>query len=492
MKNVKIITIILAIVLVTLVAFAGVYVQTQNRMENKVKDYSLSKELSGARIIDIKVSDGSEEESIEGTETAEETESIEGEEAENTEEQQEENTVNPEMLTVDNYRIIKNTIEKRLQKLGAQDYAISLNEADGTIRVELAENDATDTYAYFLTATNKTEIKEKDTENELIADSMIKKAKYHYASNMEGEYQVYLEIQLNKEGQAKIEELSSTYAFLEEEIDEINAETEAEKTEGEENTDETQTENPEIVDESAESNEEVATGENAEQEPTKKIAVLTIAGTEYDIAKIEKNKLTVKIGSETTNNTTINNNISKAAELALLIDSGKYPLTYEIENNRYVYSDITKNQIMNFTLICLVILFVALCAICIKYKTKGILVAISFIGFISTFSLLLRNANVMISIEGIGAIILVILINLKFNQSILSKIQKMDMVNEAINSTYKDVFLKLIPIMIITITFCFSGWENLISFGLIMFWGLVLIALYNIIVTKTLLKIREN
>ena len=41
MKKVKIITIILAIVLVSLVAFGGVYIQTQNRMEDKVKTHPL-------------------------------------------------------------------------------------------------------------------------------------------------------------------------------------------------------------------------------------------------------------------------------------------------------------------------------------------------------------------------------------------------------------------------------------------------------------------
>ena len=68
----------------------------------------------------------------------------------------------------------------------------------------------------------------------------------------------------------------------------------------------------------------------------------------------------------------------------------------------------------------------------------------------------------------------------------------MDVVNEATVSTYKDMFLKLVPIMIITLVFCFSGWSNLSSFGMIMFWGLILIAVYNVIVTKTLLKLREN
>ena len=56
MKKVKIATIILAIVLIVLVAFGGVYIKTQNRMEDKVKEYSLGRELKGERLIELKVS----------------------------------------------------------------------------------------------------------------------------------------------------------------------------------------------------------------------------------------------------------------------------------------------------------------------------------------------------------------------------------------------------------------------------------------------------
>ena len=58
--------------------------------------------------------------------------------------------------------------------------------------------------------------------------------------------------------------------------------------------------------------------------------------------------------------------------------------------------------------------------------------------------------------------------------------------------TYKETFLKLIPVVIITLVFCFSGWTNLSSFGMIMFWGLVLIATYNAVVTSNLLKLKES
>lgn len=436
MRRVKILTITLAIILVTLIAFVGIYAQNQNRMEDIVKDYSLGRELSRERVIELKVkeSDGTEEISQEEKEK--------------------------------NYETVKKTIEKRLNKLKADDYTISLNKENGTIRVELAENSNTDAYAYYLTLDEKIKIKEKDTETELLSDQMVKGAQYTYVANSENKYQVYLDIELTKEGQAKIEEISNNYAILKDDIDNLDSSNETENTEN--------------------------TEENQDKTETKKAAVLSIGGTDYNVVKIEKGKIRVAIGTETANSKTVNSNLQSAAEMASLIDAGRYPTEYEIENNRMTYSDITKEQITTFIIIVAIILLLILIGLCIRYKVAGILSSIAFIGFISTFTLLLRYTNVLISIEGIGAILIILIVNLIINKKILQKTEKINMINEAINSTYKEMFLKLIPLMIIALVFSIVGWANLSSFGMIMFWGLILTVVYNLIITKTLLKLKEN
>ena len=458
MKKVKITTIILAIILIVLVAFGGVYIKEQNRMEDKVKEYSFGRELAGERLIELKVSDGTTDEKTKNAE---------------------------EDLTVENYEIVKKTIEKRLKSLNAQDYTISLNKENGVIRVELPEDDKTDDYAYYLIASGKVSIKEKDTSTELLNEKMVKKAQYTYTSNTDGAYQVYLEISLTEDGQAKIEEIQNNYAILKDDVDAVDS-----SKSSDESTDTTDETNAETTD-----TENTENAENAEETPaeeTKKVAKLSIAGTEYDVDKIEKNKIRVKIGSQTSNTTTVNNSMAKAAELTMLINSGKYPINYEVQNNRFVHSDITNQQLLYFAGAVAIILLVLFVILIIKYKSKGLLTSISCVGFIALLSLVLRYTNVIISIEGIGAVILVILIDLKLSQMILNKTKIIDVVSEAVTSSYKELFLKLIPIMIIAIVFCFSGWTNLSSFGMIMFWGFVLIAVYNIIVTKTLLKLREN
>lgn len=469
MKKVKITTIILAIILVTIVSFGGVYIQTQNRMENKIKAYTYGRELKGERQLELKVSTASE--------SSNSSES--------------EDTTTQDNLTPENYEIVKNTIEKRLKSLRTQDYTISLNKEDGTITVELPEDDKTDDLAYYLTTSGKVEIKEKDTSTELLNENMVKKAQYTYTSNSDGEYQVYLEIVLTKDGQAKIEEIQKDYAILKTDVDAAeSAQKSEESTDNKENAE--SKESKENTDNTDNSNNEEKTEKTENTEETKKIAKLSVAGNEYDIEKIEKNVIRAKIGSQTSNNTTVNNNVSKAAELAMLINSGKYPVDYKVQNNRFVYSDITHTQLIYAALVVAALIIIVFIIFIVKYKTKGLLVSISCVGFIALFFLLLRYTNVTISIEGIGAIILTMIIYLKLNQMILSKTKVMDVVNEAVKATYKNLFLKLVPVMIITVVFCFSGWTNLSSFGMIMFWGLVLLALYNVIVTKTLLKLNEN
>lgn len=498
MKKVKILTIALAILLVTLIAFGGVYIQTQNRMENKVKDYELGRELKSQRVIELKIKESSSD-----SENSSSDESKDADSSEETE-KSEETTIDTE-LTEKDYENAQKVMEKRLKALGAQDYTISLDKENGTVRVELAENDNVDMYIYYLYASQKITIKDTDSKDILLNDEMIKGAKYSYTSDSKGAYQVYEEIELTKDGQAKLNELLNDYALLATDVTEIEnakkaSESESTKTEStsEENTESTSEKNTESTENTDEQNTESTETQSTTEETssnsktTKKTAKLYVNDTTYDISKIEKGKITVKIGASSSNTTSVNNNISKAAEIAMLENAGKLPADYEVDTNRYEYSSITQKEIIYFAIVMIAILVITLLVYCVIYKKSGILASISFVGFVASFSLLIRYTNVAISIEGISAIIIVMIINLIINREILSKTKKMNLVNEAVKSTYKNIYLKLIPVGILTIVFCLSKWESLSSFGMIMFWGLVLTAIYNVIVTRTLLNLKEN
>ena len=117
MKKVKILTIILAIILISAIAFLGVYSQVQNRMENKVKSYDYAMDLKGVREVRLKVS--SENKTIikdKDGKDVEDSEDLRDELITQNGYTKEDTPYNPEeTLTLENYEKSKEVIEKRLK-----------------------------------------------------------------------------------------------------------------------------------------------------------------------------------------------------------------------------------------------------------------------------------------------------------------------------------------------------------------------------------------
>ena len=152
MKTVKILTITLLVILISMINFVGIYQKNKNRMENKVKDYSYSMSLNGARTIKLKV---------------------------NTESTDDVPNNSEEVLTAENYKKSKEVIEKRLNKMNVEEYTTSVNEATGEITIQIPEqNSQTDTIIGNLNTVGKFEIlgisKVKQKNDDL--DTTVKKA----------------------------------------------------------------------------------------------------------------------------------------------------------------------------------------------------------------------------------------------------------------------------------------------------------------------------
>ena len=127
-KKLKLITEILAIVVICLVSFVGIYAQNANRMENKVKNYDLSKDLKGYRELVFKVSDATEVLDSSGKVVGN-TDKYTDSTIESNSYQKSENKINDDAdLTKENYEKAKTIIEKRLKSLKVQDYYLRLNK----------------------------------------------------------------------------------------------------------------------------------------------------------------------------------------------------------------------------------------------------------------------------------------------------------------------------------------------------------------------------
>ena len=477
MKAVKISTIILLIILVSMIGFLGIYKQNKNQMSNVVKDYSYSMSINGARNIELVIN----------TDTTEVIKDSEGNVIEDaTDEEIEQNgyvteevAVNSdEIKTVENYNKTKEIIEKRLKKLGVQEYNISLNTKTGEIIVEIPEDDKTDTLVSNINTVGKFEITDSETGEVLLDNSNIKSSSVLYNTETTGT-SVYLEIAFNKEGKNKLEEISKTYVHEEDE-------TTSEDNTVEENATEEQDEDT--------ATEETATEETAGKEITMKIDDEEIMTTHFE-EPITTGKIQLSVGSATTDTKTLQGYISQAQNMATVLDSGNLPIKYEIEKNQYILSDINEEQIRNIAVAIAVLVVIGIIVLIIKYKSKGLLAGISFIGLSAIYLLLVRYANVVISVESIFGIAIILILNFIFTFMLLDKIEnnlkenKENAVNKATLETYKKFFDRIIPICIMVVAFCFIKWIPISSFGMISFWGLLMIAVYNVVITRYLLKV---
>ena len=211
---------------------------------------------------------------------------------------------------------------------------------------------------------------------------------------------------------------------------------------------------------------------------------------------LKTGKLQLSVGSSSTDTKTIQGYIAQAQSMATVLDSGNMPVKYSVDENQYVLSDITKNDINTVFYVMSGIVAIALIVLVIKYKMQGLLGAISYIGLVAIFSLILRYTNVVITIEGIAGIAITLIMSYIFINKLLAKLKGKELnktiINSAIKETYKEFFIAIIPIIIASITFSFISWEPISSFGMVMFWGIVLIAAYNISISNLLLKLKAS
>ena len=486
MKKVKIITFILMVILVIMIAFFGIYTNVQNRMENQVKDYSYAMDLKGSRNIRLSVSE--EKKTIikdsEGKEV-EDSENLTDEEITEKGYTKEEVAYNSdEVKNKDNYINTKKILSKRLEKLGVNNYIIKLDEENGDIIIELSENENTDAILSNLVTVGKFEIVDSQTQEVLMDNSDIKLSNVMYGANNTGTTagtMVYLNIEFTQEGSKKLEDISTKYVKVD------NESTDNQSSENENQADTNETENT-----TSDQTEETENKEETKQ-IIMKIDDEEIMTTDFE-EPIKTGKLQLSVGQTATDAETVQGNVKKASAMATVLDTGNLPLKYEIEGNEYIMSDIADGQIQIIEYIILSIVALALIILIIRYKTLGIIGMFSYVGLMSLFLLVIRYANVVISLEGIIAIILVLILNYIFVNKLLSKINKQESkdIKEANKETYKEFFIRIIPICITVITFCFVNWVPISSFGMIMFWGIALIALYNYIITKNILRIKAE
>ena len=469
-RIIKIITACLIAILISMIGFVGIYTQKQNQMKNQIKDYDLSMDLKGARILSIKPKEDKET-IIKDTEGNKITEELTDEQITEKGYTKEEVNKNAEKLTKENFEKTKTIIQKRLKNMGIENYIIRLNEETGEIFIELEENTETDTIVSNIGATGKFEIQDSETKEVLLDNSDIKLVDVRYNTAETGT-DVYLNIQFDKEGKNKLTEITENYKT-------INTTSENTTTKNT-TTENTTTEN--------------TTSESETTEAQKKVVIKIddeeVTTTSFDNI-IRTGSLQLTVGKSSTSRSKINENAKKANNIASTLSFGNLPVDYEVSQNEYILSNITTKKIQQLITIIAIIAVIGLIALMFRYKLTGVLSSIAFIGFTALYLLLVRYANVIITLEGIFGIAVILVINYILTNKIANSNEKEKTAKE-VKKEYGKSWLKIIPICIRSIVFSFARWTPIASLGMVMLWGLALSAVYQLFITIPLIKINDK
>lgn len=437
-KGLKITVIVLLIILLSMVSFIGIYVQDKNQFKNILPEYILSRDLKGHRRIELKVND-----EVKETKKYDADNNLITDDTTEVARTEEIKVNSEEILTKENYEASKKVIEKRLEEMQVNNYDIRQNSENGTIILELPEDDNTDRTVGQLSLQGKFEIVDKDTNEVLMTNDDLKSVQSKYGTTSSGTTSIVLNIQFNKEGTEKFKNITNTYVQT----------TKTVEQEGEEAKEETVT-----------------------KEISIKIDDTALLSTHFS-EQVTNGLLQLSVGSSTNSTTEeLQEYAKEATSMAALLDSGKMPIVYEVEQNKYILSEVTQDVIEKGIVVSIIVLTLAIIYLIIKYKGKGILAGISIIGYVALLLLAIRYANVEVSIAGIIEILFSTLINYMLVVSMLKE--------EKINNAIKKYSLILIPTLVIAIAFTFAN----IAVGTVLFWGIVIAMLYNISITNLLLR----
>ena len=116
-----------------------------------------------------------------------------------------------------------------------------------------------------------------------------------------------------------------------------------------------------------------------------------------------------------------------------------------------------------------------------KFKEKGILPVLSLVGLVATILLTLRYTNVKITLFSILGLAIITVFNYIFVIKALGN-------EESYKHNFAETLNMLIPTMILAIVFCCAPYLQLASLGMTIFWGLIVMIIYNSIITKTLIN----
>jgi len=349
-----------------------------------------------------------------------------------------------DLLTYDNYIKSKEIIEERLKFLEISDYLVRLDDATGAIDIEIPEDATTDYFVEYTGMQGKFTMTDDETSEVLLDNNSLKKASIQYGTSSAGTT-VYLVIEFNKEGSSKLQEVSKTY---------------------------------------------IKSTDSEGNDTTKKVKMSiddqTIMTT-YFGEEMTDGIMQIPLGT-TTNATDIQNYLKQASNISVFLNTEPLPIKYSVDINRFEYSDITENTLKIATIVLASIFAIMLIYMIIKYKANGILGALANVGFLALLLLAIRYGKVTLTITGIAGIAIATIIEYVITMLVIKQYNKDTdeaTVNKNVNNVMSNSAKTIAPILIMSVIFALIKWEQIASIGMVLFWAILLMIVYNAIILAT-------
>lgn len=349
-----------------------------------------------------------------------------------------------DLLTYDNYIKSKEIIEERLKFLEISDYLVRLDDATGAIDIEIPEDATTDYFVEYTGMQGKFTMTDDETSEVLLDNNSLKKASIQYGTSSAGTT-VYLVIEFNKEGSSKLQEVSKTY---------------------------------------------IKSTDSEGNDTTKKVKMSiddqTIMTT-YFGEEMTDGIMQIPLGT-TTDATDIQNYLKQASNISVFLNTEPLPIKYSVDINRFEYSDITENTLKIATIVLASIFAIMLIYMIIKYKANGILGALANVGFLALLLLAIRYGKVTLTITGIAGIAIATIIEYVITMLVIKQYNKDTdeaTVNKNVNNIMSNSAKTIAPILIMSVIFALIKWEQIASIGMVLFWAILLMIVYNAIILAT-------
>ena len=452
LKIVKVIAITIIMLLIIAIGFFGVYAKYNGVWNNILPEYNLGMELAGYRELHFELDSSEETKDIfvdengnykgdvatgkeEGDTSTEEIATEKNYKIEN-------RTIaanDSDKINIENFEKTKKIIQKRLEKYDSYEYNLRQDSVTGKIILEILDDEDVDLNASIVTTIGKLSLVDTETGVILLDDTNLYKASPFSNTSENGEYQVYLGLEFDQTGKQILKEITEKYT--------------------------------KVTDKD---------GNDISKNIDVRLDNQTIISTHFQDT-ISSGTIHVPIGASTTDYSEYLELLNNVKEVSDIINEENMPLQYKVTEQAKIQSIITENVRNNIIIVCAILILVISLYIIIRYKLEGLRQAILNIGYLASLTILFRYTNVAITFNSLIALVGVVVVNYIFAIRFLNELKKVNNRKIALKTTLKELYLAIVPVVIIAVIFTFMSALVINSVGMTLFWGLLLQLLFSLI-----------